>query len=210
MPTTPILQLPWPTPTDPADVPTDMGELANRIESALVPRYGTSLPANPADAQEAILVDSLTNPSYQWRFRYNAGSSSPYKWEFVGGGIRTDFEATQVTVAPGATNYMGPQITVPRPGEYNLRALGQVYSPGTPGYATVSWSYYPSGTTITDSVLVAMAGAVTGLSHTFHMEQRITLATGLGTVVLKWVNDPSGQTVNTLNRTHTIEPVRIS
>jgi hypothetical protein len=33
MPTTPILQLPYPAATDPADVPTDMGELATRIET---------------------------------------------------------------------------------------------------------------------------------------------------------------------------------
>ena len=47
--------------------------------------YGTILPASPIDGQEYTLVDSLTNPSYQWRFRWNAGSSSAYKWEFVGG-----------------------------------------------------------------------------------------------------------------------------
>src|SRR6516165_9884547 len=46
--------------------------------------YGTSLPASPFDGQEAILVDSVTNPSYQWRFRFNAGSTSAYKWECVG------------------------------------------------------------------------------------------------------------------------------
>src|SRR6516164_9624771 len=47
--------------------------------------YGTTLPASPVDGQEAILVDSITNPTYQWRLRYNAGSTSAYKWEFVGG-----------------------------------------------------------------------------------------------------------------------------
>jgi len=35
--------------------------------------YGTSLPTAPVDGQEAVLVDSVTNPTYQWRFRYNAG-----------------------------------------------------------------------------------------------------------------------------------------
>jgi hypothetical protein len=33
MPQTPILALPYPAATDPADVPTDMGELANRVEA---------------------------------------------------------------------------------------------------------------------------------------------------------------------------------
>src|SRR5215471_11591990 len=40
--------------------------------------YGTTLPSNPVDGQEAVLVDSVTAPTYQWRFRYNAQSTSAY------------------------------------------------------------------------------------------------------------------------------------
>ena len=29
--------------------------------------YGTTLPASPLNGDEAVLVDSVTNPSYQWR-----------------------------------------------------------------------------------------------------------------------------------------------
>jgi hypothetical protein len=47
--------------------------------------YATTFPASPYDGQEAILVDSTTNPQWKWRFRYNAASISPYKWEFIGG-----------------------------------------------------------------------------------------------------------------------------
>jgi len=48
--------------------------------------YGLGLPSNPVDGQEAVLVDSVTNPAYQWRFRYNAGhTGDAYKWEFIGG-----------------------------------------------------------------------------------------------------------------------------
>src|SRR4029077_16918092 len=49
------------------------------------PSYGTTLPASPVDGQEAILVDSVTNPTHQERFRFHAGRPTPYKWEFVGG-----------------------------------------------------------------------------------------------------------------------------
>src|SRR5215831_7217940 len=51
--------------------------------------YGTTLPSSPYDGQEAVLVDLATNPGYQWRFRYNAQSTSAYKWEFVGGSPRS-------------------------------------------------------------------------------------------------------------------------
>jgi len=84
--------------------------------------YGTSLPGSPIDGQEAILVDSTTNPSYQWRFRYNAGSSSSFKWEFIGGvelssegagGAMTAVNGWQIwTTSPPA------DLTYPRSGDY--------------------------------------------------------------------------------------------
>lgn len=37
MPATPIYALPYPAATDPADVPADMGALANRVEAVIVP-----------------------------------------------------------------------------------------------------------------------------------------------------------------------------
>jgi len=83
--------------------------------------YGTSLPVAPSDGQEAILVDSLTNPTYQWRFRYNAGSSSAYKWEFVGGFPMThEIAAAQSVSGTSYTNSatVGPTLTTPRAGEY--------------------------------------------------------------------------------------------
>ena len=90
---------------------------------ASAPSYGTTLPASPVDGQEAILVDSLTNPTYQWRFRYNAGSSSAYKWEFVGGTplsaeVYTLETTTSATYADLAT--VGPQVTLPRAGDWDV------------------------------------------------------------------------------------------
>ena len=83
--------------------------------------YGTTLPVAPVDGQEAILVDSVTNPSYQWRFRYNAGSTSPYKWEFIGGAparaeIVTGESTSSASYVDLAT--VGPTVVVPREGDY--------------------------------------------------------------------------------------------
>ena len=85
--------------------------------------YGTSLPASPTDGQEAILVDSTSNPSYQWRFRYNAGSSSAYKWEFVGGPpARADTDTEETTTSSGTwVELTTPQrIVLPRAGDYDV------------------------------------------------------------------------------------------
>jgi hypothetical protein len=88
--------------------------------------YGTNLPGSPGDGQEAILVDDITNPTYQWRFRYNAGSISAYKWEFIGGSVASlAVEANTginiTTLYPTFTDLGNvPGFVAPRAGEYNV------------------------------------------------------------------------------------------
>jgi hypothetical protein len=89
------------------------------------PTYGTTLPGSPVDGQEAILVDSTTNPTYQWRFRYNVGSTSPYKWEFIGGppayATVGPNESTGTTGAWINLATPGPLFIVPRAGDYRVQ-----------------------------------------------------------------------------------------
>src|SRR5215471_16848375 len=88
--------------------------------------YGTSLPTSPVDGQEAILVDSVTAPNWHWRFRYNAGSTNPYKWEFIGGipmsyGTFAGTTITSATYADFPSGTMaGTGPVVPRAGVYNV------------------------------------------------------------------------------------------
>jgi len=83
--------------------------------------YGTTLPASPADGQEYVLVDNVANPTYQWRLRYNTASSSPYKWEYVGGcpWFATAYSGTWQQFS-GSSNWVGasPSLAVPRAGDY--------------------------------------------------------------------------------------------
>lgn len=97
------------------------GGVSKKLTGAnLKPGYGTSLPGSPVNGQEYTLVDSLTNPSYQWRFRYNAGSSSAYKWEFVGGaewyGETTGTDTTTSGTAANLINDL--TFTLPRAGDW--------------------------------------------------------------------------------------------
>jgi hypothetical protein len=129
------------SPPDPSAWPTALPTVANgmwlkgvggaAVWSAITPAdvslipYGTSLPASPFSGQEAILVDSTSNPSYQWRFRWNAGSSSAYKWEFIGGTPATDYVDTAEAITAGVGGYgdvatVGPTFTAPRSGEYDV------------------------------------------------------------------------------------------
>ena len=85
-----------------------------------VTAYGTTLSASPADGQEAILVDSVTNPTYTWRFRYNASSTSPYKWEFIGGPPAAPAIGGNLTTSSQSfVDFTGaPTFTLPRAGDY--------------------------------------------------------------------------------------------
>jgi hypothetical protein len=88
--------------------------------------YGTSLPSSPVDGQEYVLVDSVTNNSFQWRFRYNAAHAGDgNKWEFIGGApllsgpqgnqVQTWAASPTWTALPGS-----PTFTVPRSGVYAI------------------------------------------------------------------------------------------
>jgi PKD repeat protein len=141
-PGTPIAY-PASTPADATTSAKGIVQLAGDLTgTAALPQlkvpYGTTLPASPADGQEAILVDSTTNPSYQWRFRYNAGSSSAYKWEYVGG---TDARLTQgsgnAVINSGGywgSGYYGlygyTYTSVPHAGDYLFRGAISLYANG--------------------------------------------------------------------------------
>jgi len=134
--------------------------------------YGTTLPASPTDGQEYVLVGSTTNPTYQWRFRYNAGSASAYKWELVGGAPwikQGNVNAVCNTKTQTATagwwydpTFMG--FVLPRSGDYIIQATGNLYSnsgaTGTIAFAIFDNSgvlSYANGNFVTTTSTVALA-----------------------------------------------------
>jgi hypothetical protein len=128
--------------------------------------YGTTLPGSPVDGLEAILVDSITNPSYQWRFRYNAGSSSAYKWEFIGGAAAFVYAGTGAwTTLSDTAAHWGPTMNAPRAGIYEGTMTAQVGGTTTGGWVSCAIRPADSGF---DAVYVSVpiangqfAGAVT-------------------------------------------------
>jgi hypothetical protein len=95
------------------------------VAGATVIPLVTALPSSPFDGQEVDLTDSLTTPSYVWRFRYVA-SAPTNKWRFVGGAPISASVAT--SEATGSATYAvlataGPSLAVPVAGLY-LVGLG--------------------------------------------------------------------------------------
>jgi len=80
--------------------------------------FGIALPTSPVDGQEYILVDSLTAPTYSWRFRYVAAKATN-KWVFIGGSMLAG-EFTGQGQMPGSYGDIagGPSVVIPVAGVY--------------------------------------------------------------------------------------------
>jgi len=123
-------------PTNMNKIETELVYLDTRIPAAAL-GYATTLPGSPVDGQEAILVDSTTNPTFQWRFRFNNGNSTAYKWELVGGvsaeaAVATDESLGATTGAWLDATTVGPSITVARAGIYRYDAVAFASTAGGP------------------------------------------------------------------------------
>lgn len=93
----------------------------------------TSLPVGPADQQECVYVADATN-GVLWHLKYNAGSASAYKWEFMGGAaMRAEVLTDQAASGTGYVDLatVGPQLVLPLGGDYAIHA-------GSMGYSTVN------------------------------------------------------------------------
>jgi hypothetical protein len=72
----------------------------------------------PQDGDECYLIADAAN-GVVWHMRYNAGSGSAYKWEFLGG---SDMVSTSgaITLATSSWSDIGPALVIPRSGIYRV------------------------------------------------------------------------------------------
>ena len=149
------LALPYPVPSDTADVPRDVQALATKLDtdvasltdlSAATPTFidaGQPLPASPVDGQEVYYVANAALGCV-WHLRYNAGSASAYKWEFVGGAPLfagpTPVTNRNVTNTAYAAIADTPSLTVPRAGDYTISVGGLLLGPGSLNAVYVSYT----------------------------------------------------------------------
>jgi hypothetical protein len=147
------------------------------VDVANIP-YGTTLPASPYNGQEAILVDSVTAPTWHWRLRYNAGSSSAFKWGFIGG-------TPLIGSSPGAISLSGVNtwqsvvaaaLVAPRTGNYMVAGVG-VASHSAGGVSVYLGIYINS---VTNIPVYADTGFPTAGGYTMSLSVQPTRVNGIG------------------------------
>lgn len=131
------------------------------LSGLLVVGIGTSLPVSPVNDQEYILVDSLTAPTYQWRFRYLAAKAIN-KWLFIGGSrayaeVQTAETTTSNPYVALATP--GPSLIVPIAGDYIVEH-GFISTTAKPNYMSYDIGATPA--VDADRVETALAGVIDG------------------------------------------------
>jgi hypothetical protein len=178
--TTPVLGLPYPVAADTADVPRDIQALAVKLDTftSLRPPLVSSLPGSPVDGQECYyLADAVKG--IVWHLRYRAASASAYKWEVLGGAALADeVMPAESTTSAAYTNLttVGPQVTVPLAGDYDVTIGANIATPVTAG--TNSSMSYAIGATAAVDVDRLRTSAPTA-NNTWNVGSRTRRKTGL-------------------------------
>lgn len=168
----------------------------------------TSPPGSPVDGQVIFYQADATN-GIVWQLRYNAGSSSPHKWEFVGGmalssEVDTSETTTSTTFVDLAT--VGPQITLPLAGDWEFAYGQEGNSSAINGFLVISLNI--GGTEAGADELATGGGS--GTAGDYRELARVRRKTGLSasTVVKLQYRTTSG-TGTFRNRWLRATPVRV-
>lgn len=172
----------------------------------------TALPAGAVDGQEVYYVADATN-GVLWHLRYNAGSGSAYKWEYVGGPPLTAEVATIQTTNSNAyadLATVGPQLTLPLTGDYDF-AFGAKVEGQVQNRARISPKLGASAAADSSSATIGVgnpAGQGQGSSISRHL--RLTGRPAAEAVRLQYRVDIGGNTADFEFRWLRVTPVRVA
>jgi len=167
----------------------------------------TALPQSP---QEGQVISYDAGDGLTWRFRYNNGSTSAYKWEFIGGSQLYDEVGTQQNITTTGYNDLatvGPSITLPSlAGDYMIQHgayLGQSVAAGQrtrmsfaigATAASDAWGAFVTGTGASangDEASVARMTRATGVAAGALIRAKYRIDVGAATPAyagLRWIS----------------------
>jgi len=167
-------------------------------------------PSAPRDG-DIWLATGVGNGS--WQFRYNAGSASAFKWEFVGGAPLTAYRSTNTAQSAGSTFQeldTALRITLARAGDYLLTYSAQ----GTSSSGNVLLQVTGWDATAAAQVGSGNADSTGGAGNFATISPVNQLVTGwtAGHVVsiAFWTNDGTPANTQWGNKSLGVIPVRVS
>lgn len=185
-------------------------EVPPTSENAVV----TALPAVPKDGQEInYLLDATTG--IVWKFRYRAGSPSPYKWEFVGGAELSAEVSTAETNSGGSSGAYGalatpgPSIILPLEGDYDITLGAQMAHDLANNTSWMSYDIGGAGAVDADGIShrTYTGATLTQGTHSARTKRKTALA-ALTQLVCKY-KDPGVNIGAWAHRTISAVPVRV-
>lgn len=184
-------------------------KLAGIPGSQIIFSRGTTPPGSPQDGDLWQCVADAA-AGICWMFRYNAGSASAFKWEFLGGSPLWAEDLTVGTTASGAfVLNSGPKITLPRPGDYDITIAGRLYGDTNTGSVNLSYQIGATAPDVNDGPRLYIGGVAAGINTTASWS-RTRRKTGLTAVQLQSSQQAAGCTGKTDDRWMSVLPVRIS
>ena len=178
-------------------------------EDAAQPDFVSSLPASPVDGQEVYFQNAaMATAGVVWHLRYRAGGGT-YKWEFVGGpALRTLINTYQSTATGSYTDLstVGPDVTAPLAGEYDVTILFEGSNGSGGNYAVASFQVVGGAAAQDDNRALAYSDAATTIS-TSTRTTRFTVAAG-DVLRMKYLSTPAG-TAYFARRAISIVPIRV-
>jgi hypothetical protein len=171
------------------------------------PSVVTALPATPYDGQEIYFVADAAN-GVKWHLRYNAGSSSTHKWEFLGGAaIWAEVITQESTSAQSYANLttVGPSLTIPLAGDYSVHFGANIEAAQASG-----WRGRVSPDATDAHCASAAGGGSASISFGAAVAREVTLTNLAATSGLSLAyRSDSGISVNFFDRWIRIRPVRV-
>lgn len=175
--------------------------------------FSAGPPSNPSTGDIWIASNVDTNGT-RWQFQYNAGSSSTYKWEFIGGApvyVKVDTFETGTTAWGGMQDLatVGPSFTCARAGDYSYVFTARTNN-NTANVGTVTTLVWNNGSGNVNDGGTAVVTSTTASADETAAEQGIATAVPAGQYMKLMYSTLSTGTGRWGQRRLFITPVRVS
>lgn len=169
----------------------------------------TTLPVSPFNGQE-IYYAFDTAAGIKWHFRYNSSSSSPYKWEFVGGpstfGLASTDQVAQPTNTTPSILYYAPLFVTPFAGDWNIDMQGTFSASNS---ALVGLMALSGSSNALLTHLRTLDFAYTGICSANMLHMGCATGVAAGTNIVPGVTTSLATTITTYGLSMRVQPVRV-